>query len=130
MSDGTDQEVEDLDGPICESWFLATNRTPGWLEWGKVCPHESCWAIMCFNSGNVSGWFQEQYFDMSSWGGKHVLVKSEEEECKACWSCSWPKKCPDPECNGFVHAEFEDESYDGYWLSYRCSWCGSTDSPE
>lgn len=49
--------------------------------------------------------------------------------CKSCWS-GFPKECTEEGCGGLVHAEFEDESWDDYWLTYRCDRCGSTSSPE
>ncbi len=41
------------------------------------------------------------------------------KECSKCWS-GFPKKC---KCGGLIHAEFGDESYDGYWLYKKCDKC-------
>jgi hypothetical protein len=54
-----DEYKNDLNGPICESWFLAIT-VPSWLDYGAVCPHDSCWHIMTWNSEDVGGWFRER----------------------------------------------------------------------
>lgn len=67
---------------------------------------------------------------MDGWNGagwEHYVGR---EDCPGCWSDAWPVSCETEGCGGLVHAEFEDENYDGdYWLSYRCDRCGSTDRP-
>lgn len=59
----------------------------------------------------------------SDWGLWHHAVGS--LDCDGCWS-GFPQPCTEPDCTGLVHAEFEDESWDDYWLTYRCDRCGST----
>jgi hypothetical protein len=41
-----------------------------------------------------------------------------------CGSLGWPMPCEQPGCPGLVHANFGDESYDGYWLYTKCDVCG------
>ena len=50
-------------------------------------------------------------------------------ECPECWG-DFPRECTEEGCGGLVHAEFGDESWDGYWLYYLCDRCESTSSPE
>ena len=40
--------------------------------------------------------------------------------CPHCWT-DFPKKCV---CGGLIHAEFGDDTDDGYWLFHRCEKCG------
>lgn len=47
-------------------------------------------------------------------------------DCLRCWS-GFPQ--PHKGCTGLLHAEFEDESFDGYFLSYRCDACDETEEP-
>ena len=38
---------------------------------------------------------------------------------------SYPKPCETTDgCPGLVHANFGDESWDGYWLYTKCDVCG------
>ncbi len=55
-----------------------------------------------------------------------VSEEADELCCDACWS-GYPKLCETPECNGLVHASFEDENWDGYWLYTRCDRCGESE---
>ena len=50
-------------------------------------------------------------------------------ECDQCWgSVDYPVKCD--ECkDGYVHAEFEEESYDNVYLSYQCDTCDNDSNP-
>lgn len=63
--------------------------------------------------------------DRPGWSWIHIVG---DLDCKGCWS-GFPVPCTEEGCGGLVHAEFEDESWDSYWLSYGCDRCGSTDRP-
>jgi len=51
-----------------------------------------------------------------------------EEDCKECWS-GFPVPCTNEGCDGLVHAVFGEESWDDYWLFYKCTKCGDTGEP-
>lgn len=42
-------------------------------------------------------------------------------DCSSCWS-GFPKLCAN--CGGLVHAQFGEESRDGYTLIKKCDGCG------
>lgn len=47
------------------------------------------------------------------------------KDCGEGWcGSSYPKAC---ECGGLIHADFGDESYDGYWLHTKCDKCGESE---
>lgn len=50
-------------------------------------------------------------------------------ECSGGWCGGegYPKSCPEPGCTGFMHADFGDEGYYGYWLSAKCDTCGESE---
>ena len=50
-----------------------------------------------------------------------------DEDCAACWSDTYPKRCNDPECRGLIHQEYEDEGEDYIAFHYECDICGDTD---
>jgi hypothetical protein len=50
-------------------------------------------------------------------------------DCGECWS-DFPTACPDPSCPGHLHAEFGDESWDGYYLLFKCDICEDTSAPD
>jgi hypothetical protein len=47
-------------------------------------------------------------------------------ECREGWCGNgFPRPCPDPACDGLVHADFGDEDMDcNYWLYKKCDKCG------
>lgn len=52
-------------------------------------------------------------------------------DCDVGWcqgNTGFPAKHKD--CGGLIHAEFGDESFDGYWLYKKCDKCGKTDIDE
>lgn len=63
--------------------------------------------------------------DRPGWSWVHTIG---DPDCKGCWS-GFPVPCEEEGCGGLVHAEFEDESWDSYWLSYGCDRCESTGCP-
>jgi len=46
--------------------------------------------------------------------------KNGDERCPACWP-HYPVKCA---CGGLVHAEYGDDTDNGYWLAKHCDKCG------
>lgn len=54
--------------------------------------------------------------------------ESEGTDCPTCWP-EYPRTCTQEGCDGLVHAEFGDESWDDYWLFYRCLKCRSDYPP-
>lgn len=47
-------------------------------------------------------------------------------DCNAGWcdTFAWPKPCDVPGCPGLIHANYIDESWDGYALDTQCDVCG------
>jgi hypothetical protein len=45
-------------------------------------------------------------------------------ECGWCGSNGYPLPCTTDGCTGLVHADFGDETEDGYWLYTKCDVCG------
>ena len=63
----------------------------------------------------------DNYIDVSGEGiYKHEIGNV---DCKVGWcGCfDWPKAC---KCGGIIHADFGDETEDGYWLYTKCDICG------
>ena len=44
-----------------------------------------------------------------------------------CGAARYPKPCTEPGCTGLVHANFGEESWDGYSLNTRCDACGESE---
>lgn len=51
-------------------------------------------------------------------------------ECDAGWcgGFAYPKPCEEEGCTGLIHANFGDESWDGYWLETKCDVCGEREA--
>lgn len=43
-----------------------------------------------------------------------------DDDCDDCWR-GYPVLC---ECGGLIHADWGDETGDGYWLYTKCDKCG------
>lgn len=54
-------------------------------------------------------------FKLGCW--EHIVGDG---DCEGCWR-GYPVPC---DCGGLIHAEFGDETEDGYWLLTKCDLCG------
>lgn len=53
-----------------------------------------------------------------------------DKECGVSWcgGTSYPKPCDlTPDCPGLVHANYIEESWDGYQLDTKCDVCGESE---
>lgn len=67
-------------------------------------------------------------FDFGEMLGDQHLIGA--PGCEAGWcGGDYPRNCGGENCQGLIHANFGDESYDGdYWLYTKCDVCGEAEA--